>query len=142
MTASVLLMPFTGDQLNYTSEEVQADGWYGFSDGLHTVSIFTNNFTGRVRIQASLALVPQEGDWFDIWLTPTTPYAEFPLQAHTSNDPIILPTPPITGDTLNVALNFRANVLWVRAKMERDYLNLPMPYAGTHGAIKSILMSR
>lgn len=142
MSATVVLMPFSGLDLNKVGDPVQADGWYGFSDGLHTISIQTNNFIGRVRIQATLALTPLESDWFDIWLTPTTSYIEFPLDATTSNDPSIPPNVPASGDTLTVALNFRANVLWVRAKMERDYLNLPTPYLGTHGSITNILMSR
>lgn len=135
MTASVILLPNTSDKSSMVGNPVQADGWYGFSEGLHTVSIHVANFTGRVGIQASLALEPTEDDWFDIWLKEGTPYLEFPLNhGH--------PTGNLQGDTANLALTFKANVLWIRARMDRDYLDVEEPYDGSYGVINKIVLSR
>ncbi len=134
MSTSKILLPNTGNKVNVIGEPVQADGWYGFSDGLHTVSIHTANFTGRVRIQASLALAPGDNDWFDIWLTEGVPHLEFPVNQS-------YPTGQLNGDTSNVALTFKANVLWVRAVMDREYLMINEPYDGSYGVINKIVLS-
>ena len=134
MSASKILLPHSNDQISMIGEPVHADGWYGFSDGLHTVSIHTSNFTGRVGIQASLALEPTEADWFDIQLTSGTPYLQFPIDPDE-------PTGYLDGDTRNVALTFKANVLWIRARMDREYLMIEEPYDGSYGSISKIVLS-
>lgn len=134
MTASKILLPNTNDLVNAVGDPVQADGWYGFSDGLHTISIHTANFTGRVKIQASLAIEPTEDDWFDIWLTEGLPYLQFPLNP-------AAPTGHLHGDSSNLALTFRANILWVRALMDRSYLMVQEPYDGSFGVINKIILS-
>ena len=49
----------------YTSEKVKGDGYYGSSDGFHTVSYTaTPTFVGTITVQATLASEPQESDWF------------------------------------------------------------------------------
>lgn len=135
MSASVILLPHTNDAINVVGNPVHADGWYGFSDGLHTVSIHVSNFSGRIGLQASLALEPTEDDWFDIWLTEGTPYIQFPLNPQ-------YPTGHLLGDTSNIALNFKANVLWVRASVNRDYLAIPDPYDGSYGVVQKMVLSR
>jgi hypothetical protein len=133
MSASKILLSNTNDKANVVGDPVHADGWYGFSDGLHTVSMHVVNFTGRIKIQASLALEPTEEDWFDITLTETTPYLEFPLNS--------TPTGLLNGDTRVVAVSFKANVLWVRAVMDRSYLQVVEPYNGSFGVINKIILS-
>jgi len=55
----------TGTVQTYYSESVKGDGYYGSSDGLHTVMYTMDiNFIGTVTMQASLATAPVEGDWF------------------------------------------------------------------------------
>src|SRR5690606_26590424 len=112
MSASIILMTNTGACDRVVGDPQHADGWYSMSDGNHTVSIHPQNIQGRVWIQATLALEPQEEDWFDIWLTPVTPFLEFPINP--SN-----PTGANGGDSQTVAFKFRANVLWIRAIMDR-----------------------
>lgn len=135
MSSSIILLPNTSDQINVVGEPVHADGWYGFSEGLHTVSIHTANFTGRILIQASLALEPTEEDWFDIWLREGMPYLEFPFNPSA-------PTGHMDGDTSNLAFTFKANILWVRAKLDRSYLDVVAPYDGHYGSINKIVLSR
>ena len=49
------------------SEKVKADGYYGNSDGLHTVAyICSSDFVGTIKMQGSLATTPTEDDFFDI----------------------------------------------------------------------------
>ncbi len=51
-----------------TGSNTPGDSYYGFTDGLHTVAIYPNNFLGQVEIQASLAETPGSSDWFNITL--------------------------------------------------------------------------
>jgi len=51
----------------YTSGIVKGDGYYGASDGLHTVMYTaTPDFVGTITMQASLATNPIESDWFTV----------------------------------------------------------------------------
>ena len=42
--------PNGGTTTTVFGEKFQADGYYGFTDGLHTVAFYINNFTGKVGI--------------------------------------------------------------------------------------------
>jgi hypothetical protein len=58
--------------LIYTSTKAKGDGYYGASDGLHTVMYtYDSNFIGTVTMQATLASNPIESDWFNITGTTT-----------------------------------------------------------------------
>ena len=50
-------------QMSYTGEKHRGDGFYGFADGLHTVSFHVTNFTGRICLQATLLENPTEADF-------------------------------------------------------------------------------
>jgi len=68
-TSSVqVVYPNTGSgTMVYISDMVKGDGYYGASDGLHTVMYTaTPNFVGTVTMQASLATNPIETDWFNV----------------------------------------------------------------------------
>ena len=57
----------TDTTMVYYSEPVKGDGYYGSSDGLHTVMYtMTTNFIGTVTMQASLATQPADSDWFPV----------------------------------------------------------------------------
>lgn len=54
-----------------TSESVigdkfKGDGYYGRSDGLHTVQYNFTGLSGDLFIQGTLALEPTESDWFTV----------------------------------------------------------------------------
>jgi hypothetical protein len=75
--------------LNYTGEKVRADAFYGNTDGLHTLSITANNFTGHVVIEGTLSSSPTENDWFPIKLDWTNKWATFndvPVMTMTQQD--------------------------------------------------------
>lgn len=49
-----------------TSEMQKGDGFYGRSDGLHTVQYTYTNLSGDITIEATLAASPSEEDWFSV----------------------------------------------------------------------------
>jgi hypothetical protein len=75
-----------------TGEKYRGDGYYGRSDGFHTVQYNLNGFLGTVNIQATLAISPSEDDWFTVH-----------TQAYTDNS---------TGSYMT---NFTGNYVWIRA---------------------------
>lgn len=49
-----------------TGNPVKSDGWYGKSDHIHTVGVYTSNFFGSIFIEGCLVENPSESDWFII----------------------------------------------------------------------------
>jgi hypothetical protein len=106
-TASVAvvypLYTSTQGTLVYESIKAKGDGYFGSSDGLHTVMYtYDSNFIGTVTMQATLATAPAEADWFDINNTTVV---------RTENSP--------SYDSMNVTVmsdyrNFTGNFVWVR----------------------------
>ena len=92
-------------ELTYTGDKVKGDGYYGYADGLHTMSFHFKNFKGRIFVQATLVAEPTEDDWFPIQLDTNTNYYEYNTQ---------------TSGT--VGTTFQGNFVWIRAKIDRDYL--------------------
>jgi len=72
----------------------KADGYYGYTDGLHTVAYTLNAFIGTVKIQGTLVSSPSTSDWFDISGTSATYGA---------------------AETSTKGYNFTGNFVWVRA---------------------------
>lgn len=82
----------------YTSERIKGDGYYGGSDGFHTVSYTAaQTFIGTMTMQASLATEPAESDWFFI---PETEQNYTVLDARSTS----------TVD----CYNFEGNFVWLR----------------------------
>ena len=67
-TVTILSTSVFSGSTTLTSEKVKGDAYFGQSDGLHTVMINLNSFTGIVKIQGSLESTPGDNDWFDIEL--------------------------------------------------------------------------
>ena len=78
-----------------TGEKFKGDGYYGRSDGLHSVQYTYSGLTGTITIQGTLAVTPVEADWFDV---------------HTF-------APNITERTASKIASFTGNYVWVRAKV-------------------------
>ena len=95
LSPSVVQSPEADSTLTVlTTDKVKGDGYYKGGDGLHTVHYSITDFSGTVKMQASLATSPALADWFDIAGTTYT-------------------TSPDT-DTDFVA-NFTGNFVWLRA---------------------------
>jgi hypothetical protein len=95
-----------------TGEKYKGDGFYNRADGFHTVQYVYTNFLGVIKIQATLSIDPQPGDWFSL-----------PETATTINQP--------SAETASSSKNFIGNYVWVRAVIE-DW---------TQGSINKILLS-
>lgn len=100
-------------------EKQKAAGYYGMTDGFHSVQIQLTSFIGSVKIQGSLATDPGESDWVDIRMS---------LQG--SND-LISELVYASATSPNVIYNFVGNFVWVRA----------IVINWTTGAINRVLMN-
>jgi hypothetical protein len=76
-------------------EKYKGDGYYGRSDGLHTVQINVDGVAGTIKMQGTLAVTPTDDDWFDI---NNTEYSS-----------------ETDGKTGSFMYNFTGNFVWVRA---------------------------
>jgi hypothetical protein len=86
------------DVMIYKSEKQKGDGYFGNSDGFHTVAYTaTPSFIGTITMQASLATEPVESDWFNVVGT-TSSYSVFNVR---------------TTSTVDL-YNFTGNFVWVR----------------------------
>lgn len=98
----------------HTGDKFKGDGYYGRSDGFHTVQYSLDGFIGTMVIQATLAVEPTSSDWFT--LNETT---------HTSaNDS----SSNADGGFL---YNFTGNYVWVRAYISN----------WTDGTVSNILLN-
>jgi len=85
--------PGGGTTETVTGEKFKGDGYYGRSDGLHSVQYTYSGLTGTITIQGTLAVDPAETDWFDV---------------HTY---------AATEETASKIASFTGNYVWVRAKV-------------------------
>jgi hypothetical protein len=105
-TASVAVVyPNSGTTtLVYNSQQAQGDGYFGSSEGFHTVMYTaTPNFIGTITMQASLATAPTDSDWFDVVDTTVT-YTQMDDRNTSTVD----------------FFNFSGNFVWVRGVVEID----------------------
>ena len=77
-----------------TGDKYKGDGYYGRSDGFHTVQYNVYGFIGTIVMQATLAVDPTSTDWFTLSSTEYT--------STSSND-------------VSFVYNFTGNYVWVRA---------------------------
>jgi hypothetical protein len=95
--------PNTGTgSLTYFSDKVKGDGYFGGSDGFHTVSYnTTQHFRGTVTMQATLVSEPISSDWFNVADTSQV-YRQFDVR---------------TGPSVDI-FNFTGNFVWVRGYIQ------------------------
>ena len=118
MSRQSVLMLGTENELDYTGDSVRGDGFYGFSDGIHTVQITVADYIGRIYIQGTLASDPVEADWFNIKVNGNDDYITYGVGAG-------------TGVTSTIAYTFQGNMVYLRAKVERSHLGLIITQVGT-----------
>ena len=56
------------DPLKYTSSSVDAKPGINNNKALHTIAVYTKNFSGALRVQGTMASTPVNADYFDITL--------------------------------------------------------------------------
>lgn len=108
------------NQPDQLSNAVRGDGYYGYRDGNHTLSVTFANFRGRIQIEATLDIEPTEADWFPIWLTNNAPYKQY-------NE----------NKTGTEAFTFQGNFVLLRFKKMRSYLTDTLPA----GDISKVMLS-
>lgn len=128
---SIVLLDNTQQQVNVTGPTRKAAGYYGSGKNLHTLAIYTNNFSGRVLIQATLASQPEENDWFYVNLNGYLNYYEYPYDL----------TKPIEsrGVTGVDTFSFDGNFVYIRALIDRTYLSDADTF--NYGQIDKILLN-
>ena len=77
--------------ITVVGDPYKGDGYYGRSDGLHTIQYTYTDFAGDITIEATLAVDPTEDDWFEAFSFSTM------------------------QDTGSSIANFTGNYVWVRA---------------------------
>ena len=55
-----------GTPEDITGEKYKGDGFYNYSDGLHTIAHFLSGFEGKLEVQGALTTDPVEADWVTI----------------------------------------------------------------------------
>lgn len=92
-----------GSTLFHSNPE-KGDGYFGAADGLHTVTYtMTSNFNGTATVQATLATMPLESDWFLVDGT---------AKSYATNNTSTL--------AVTQFVNFTGNFVWVRASIQRS----------------------
>ena len=138
---SINMITNTSNQFEVTGPKIRGDSFFGYTDGLHTVSVHYSNFTGRFKIQGTLSMEPTDADWFDIHLQGggTEPYIQYPKDpakptAHTNGQSYI-------GDSGVEAFTFVGNFTFLRAGVEREYLGQVDIVNQGLGTIDKVLLS-
>jgi hypothetical protein len=130
------LLVGTTDDMNLTGQPVAIADSLGSPARNITVGVYPSHLTGTVHIEATLLANPGEGDWFD--LVP----------------PFVFTVPPgdyLTGSSYGEApqapriVNTKANVVLVRARLDRSYLPVPpspnpVPPAAYYGLLDRVVM--
>jgi hypothetical protein len=118
MRRSIEILANTGSDMNKTGDKAKSDSYYGYTDGIHSVSIKYNAFVGTVKLQASLSLNPAEADWGDIKLI-TKPTAYTGTEIHT----------------------FKGNYVYIRATVDRSAVGDGSTYDSAYGVISQVTLS-
>lgn len=121
MANSVIILT-NQPELSYTGNKAKGDGYYGFADGLHTVSFHVQQFTGRIYLQATLIEDPTEDDWFYITLEIDQNYIQF------------------DNETAARGVTFTGNFVWIRAIVDRSYLVDTEYNHALHGVLSKVVL--
>ena len=97
-----------------TGEKYKGDGYYGRSDGLHTVQITINEFIGKIELQGTLESDPTEQDWFTVELGTGAQSVDTTGLLREQN---ITSVDYIDNTTNTKTYNFIGNYVWIRAKV-------------------------
>lgn len=113
-----LYPPGTTGTKSFTSFNEQGAGYYGTTDGLHTISLTcTQTFVGTATLQATLATEPSNNDWFNI----DNVQFEYTTLDPDYVDPHLSGSNPYKGLVLRTTgTNFTGQFTWLRANVDID----------------------
>ena len=93
-----------------TGDKFKGDGYYGRSDGLHTIQIDLTGFIGKVTMQGTLSVDPTADDWFTVTLGSG--------QTMDTTGKIVSATTTkleyTDNETSSKTYNFTGNYVWIR----------------------------
>ena len=112
MSETILYSSSYTDSATLQSDKVKGDGYYGMSDGLHTIMIDLNGFIGTIKIQGSLAQEPTETDWFMIELDRGAVSLDTTGKASALVEKSLTYT---SAETSIKSYNATGNFVWIRA---------------------------
>ena len=118
MRRSLEILGNSGSDMNKTGDKAKSDSYYGYTDGIHSVSIKYSAFLGTVKLQATLSLNPSDTDWGDIKLI-TKSTAHTGTEIHT----------------------FKGNYVYIRTVIDRSGVGDGSTYDSAYGAISQITLS-
>jgi len=84
-------------------EKQKGAGYHNINTGIQTFEFQFSNWTGDLKIQATLALDPSEADWFDVVLTSIS-----------AGSPVVFDRDSTDYDSA-VFANAKGNFVWLRA---------------------------
>jgi hypothetical protein len=105
--------PTFNKTLTFTSQQTPGAGYYNIPAGLHTVTYtIAGAFRGTCTMQATLATMPEDADWFDVYDT-SIQYDGTETTGSTG-----LGTTSVSIPTKTDYLTFIGNFTWVRGKVD------------------------
>ena len=120
--------PYGNDVLTVISSPVKGDGFYGRSDGLHTVQINLIDFVGKIEIQGTLTVEPAEADWFPIGMGSDSFVVDTTGAVTSTSFSYVNYTSETTSSKV---YNFTGNYVWIRASVSQ----------WTRGTIENIMLN-
>lgn len=112
---NLVMLPNMSGKISYEGEPIKAVGYYSYDTNkrINTISIHTIEFTGRIYIYGTNKENPtKDSDWVVIPLTNETDYIEFNNLGNQCSK------------RENVFVNVVGGYTFLKAKMDRDYLNI------------------
>ena len=148
----MILLNDTSNQMNVKGLNIPAAGYFNRS-GTHTAVFYLNNFIGKILIEGTIANNPQDQDFF---LIKELDYTQFTatevtqeIAPETNWFEVYLVPLDITqiqttvysgGGNGTVYTTFNGNFTYVRARIDRTYMN-PQPVVQSTGSIQKALLS-
>ena len=105
---------------NEVSEPLPASGYYGSTNGLHTIAFILRSFIGRVYLQGTLSSQPEEDDWFTIELDGNE-YIEMndSVMDHPDRENVLMRH----GFTGTKSFSVKGNFTYLRVGISRNYIS-------------------
>lgn len=135
-----IILGATGSAMNSVGTAVKADSYYGYTDGFHTIQVTYNQYVGRLRIQASLALEPADSDWFDIQQDIST-YGSITDNTVAWNPAGYIQFNANDPSNGSQAYSFTGNFTWLRVYVDRSYIGDGETYDASYGQITQAILS-
>ena len=135
-----IILSATGSSMNSYGIAVKADSYYGYTDGFHTIQVTYNQYVGRMRIQASLALEPTDSDWFDIQQDIST-FGSITNQAVAWNPAGYIQFNVNDPGDGSQAYSFTGNFTWIRVYADRTHIGDGETYDSSYGQITQAILS-